>query len=450
MTGWDVGAAGIDLERVAELLVELHGSVPGRRGSGYRVSASAVLTAAHVVRGAVQVRVRFNADRPGEWLTEGTVKWSDPTVDAAVVTITPRPQDEGQIAPVGFGRVAERDAVLACSAMGFPRFKLRDDPTQALDDGSPSQYRDSVHAVGTVAVLSNRREGTLEVSLPPTRAAGRSWAATPAGRRSGHDRTGRPGRSPPATRPGPHATKNQLLGQVDRAFPGLAGCLSSLLDTKVGRLLVAEFGDPARLVGLGARRFQAFAAHRGVIVRAAVAERLVEAARIAISTDQATVARAVLADDLALLEHLEDQIAAIDQQLEGLLPATPFAMLTSVPGWGTVRAARYGAAVGDLARWPSARQVYRAAGLTPMVYASAGHRHDGGISREGSVVLRRALLDLGVDLWHADPAARAYPASLRARGKPGGVVATALAHRANRIAYALVRDQATYDPTRWK
>jgi transposase len=55
------------------------------------------------------------------------------------------------------------------------------------------------------------------------------------------------------------------------------------------------------------------------------------------------------------------------------------------------------------------------------------------------VVLRRALLDLGVGLWHADPAARAYAASLRARGKPGGVIAAALAHRANRIAYALDR-----------
>jgi hypothetical protein len=67
----------------------------------------------------------------------------------------------------GFGRVAERDAVLACSAMGFPWFKLRDDPAQPLDDGSPSQYRDSAHAVGTIAVLANRRQGTLEVSVPP-------------------------------------------------------------------------------------------------------------------------------------------------------------------------------------------------------------------------------------------------------------------------------------------
>jgi hypothetical protein len=38
------------------------------------------------------------------------------------------------------------------------------------------------------------------------------------------------------------ATKNQLLGQVDRAFPGADGCLSSsLLATKVGRLVIGEF-----------------------------------------------------------------------------------------------------------------------------------------------------------------------------------------------------------------
>jgi transposase len=121
-----------------------------------------------------------------------------------------------------------------------------------------------------------------------------------------------------------------------------------------------------------------------------------------------------------------------------------------VPGWGTVRVAAYAAAVGDPARWPSARQVYRAAGLTPTVYASAGRRRDGGISREGSVALRRALLGLGVGLWRGDGAARASAAVLRARGKHGGVIACALANRANRIAYAMVRDQAAYDPTRWR
>ena len=94
------------------------------------------------------------------------------------------------------------------------------------------------------------------------------------------------------------ALKNQLLGQVDRCFPGLGGCLADLLGTKVGRLLVAEFADPARLAHLGPARFRGFAARRGVIVQTKVAEQCVAAARVALPTDQAAVARQVLADDL--------------------------------------------------------------------------------------------------------------------------------------------------------
>ena len=48
-----------------------------------------------------------------------------------------------------------------------------------------------------------------------------------------------------------------------------------------------------------------------------------------------------------------------------------------------------------------------------------------------------------------DPAAKADAAGLKARGKHGGIIACALAHRATRIAYALVRDHATYDRSRW-
>lgn len=84
-----------------------------------------------------------------------------------------------------------------------------------------------------------------------------------------------------------------------------------------------------------------------------------------------------------------------------------------------------------------------------MQYESAGHRRDGGISREGSVTLRRSLIDLGLGLWLTEPAARAYAAGLKARGKHGGIIACALAHRANRIAYAMTRDHNDYDTTCW-
>ncbi len=63
--------------------------------------------------------------------------------------------------------------------------------------------------------------------------------------------------------------------------------------------------------------------------------------------------------------------------------------------------------------------------------------------------LRRALIELGIGLWQRDPASRAYAQGLRERGKPGGVIACALAHRANKIAFAMVGHQSPFDPTRW-
>ena len=132
------------------------------------------------------------------------------------------------------------------------------------------------------------------------------------------------------------ATKNQLLGQLDRCFPGLTMALPDVLDTKAGRLVAAEFADPHRLAALGASRFVSFAAHRGLRVRRSTADRLVAAARAALPCPESRVARQVLADDLVLLACLDVQIAGAEAKLAQLLPDTPFAPLTSVPGWGMV------------------------------------------------------------------------------------------------------------------
>jgi len=245
------------------------------------------------------------------------------------------------------------------------------------------------------------------------------------------------------------ATKNQLLGQLDRAFPGLTRALPDVLGTKIGRLVAVEFADPARLSALGVKRLIRFAAAREVALRRPVAERLLTAAADALPTRDAVVARRVLAADLELLADLDTQIVDAESELAALLPLTPYATLTSVPGWGVVRVANYAAALGDPGRWPGPRQIYRAAGLSPMQYESAGKRRDGAISREGSVALRRALIDLGIGLWLTEPAAKTYAAGLKARGKHGGIIACALAHRATRVAYALVRDRSRYESARW-
>ncbi|WP_460359538.1 IS110 family transposase [Mycobacterium sp. ZZG] len=244
-------------------------------------------------------------------------------------------------------------------------------------------------------------------------------------------------------------TKNQLLAQLDRAFPGLTLALPDVLGTKIGRLVAAEFTDPARLSGLGVNRLIRFAAARDVQLRRPVAERLVAAAKDALPTRDAVVARRVLAADVSLLTDLDTGIASAEAELARLLPSSPFRTLTSVPGWGVVRVSNYAAALGDPNRWPGSKQIYRASGLSPMQYESAHQRRDGSISREGSVALRRALIDLGIGLWLTEPTAKTYAHGLKDRGKRGGVIACALAHRANRIAHALVRDHAVYTPARW-
>ncbi len=218
------------------------------------------------------------------------------------------------------------------------------------------------------------------------------------------------------------ATKNQLLGQLDRTFPGLTLALPDVLGAKVGRLVATEFADPARLAALGTSRFIRFGATRSLLIRKPTADKLIQAAKDALPTRDAPVARAVLAADLTLLTDLDAQIEHATTQLARLVPASPFAPLLTVPGWAAVRVGNYGGALGDPSRFDNYRQIYRTAGLNPIQYESAGKRRDSVISREGSVELRRALIDLGLGLWLTDPAAKAHGQQLRARGKKGGVI----------------------------
>ncbi|MET9864959.1 trypsin-like peptidase domain-containing protein, partial [Streptomyces sp. NPDC006386] len=169
---------GLRPQRAAEIIVALPDGA--RRGSGYLLAPGRVLTAAHVVRDARDVRVRFEADRPGERVVGATVAWAHDGIDVAVLTLPenaasptlpenaavptrPRPDRlPDDVPPVRFGGVGEQDAVLGCSAMGFPRFKLR-------ADAAGGRFRDVEHMDARCAVLANRREGTLDlrVAAPP-------------------------------------------------------------------------------------------------------------------------------------------------------------------------------------------------------------------------------------------------------------------------------------------
>ena len=183
------------------------------------------------------------------------------------------------------------------------------------------------------------------------------------------------------------ATKNQLLGQLDRTFPGLTRALPDVLGTKVGRLVAAEFADPPGWPRWAAAGSSASARPAACRSAQRTADKLIAAAKDALPMPDAAVARAVLTADLALLADLDAQIDAAAAELAQLVPLSPFRTLLTVTGWGAVRAGNYGGALGDPDRFSTPRQIYRSAGLNPIQYESAGKRRDSVISREGSVEL---------------------------------------------------------------
>ncbi|MFE4795344.1 trypsin-like peptidase domain-containing protein [Streptomyces sp. NPDC056708] len=151
-------SGGLDPHRIAEVIVTTTAG-GGRRGSGYRVGDTAVLTALHVVSEAAGVRVRFDADRPGQWIAAAEVAWSDSDTDVAVLTFAP-PPGTAPVVPATFGRIGDdRHAVIDVHAAGFPLWKRR-----RSADGR--QFRELHQADGTVAALSNLRTGTLEITVP--------------------------------------------------------------------------------------------------------------------------------------------------------------------------------------------------------------------------------------------------------------------------------------------
>ncbi|GLW33784.1 tetratricopeptide repeat protein [Actinoplanes regularis] len=149
---------GFDPRRLAEIIVTER-SGPGRRGTGYRVTGTYILTAAHVVIGDGEIITRFDADRATEWTANAELTWYDTAADLAVLTIDAPASDP--LSPTRYGRLDDVGDFIDAHTPGFPRWKLR----PARYQGDVFNVRDLHHASARIAVASNRRTGRLEVKV---------------------------------------------------------------------------------------------------------------------------------------------------------------------------------------------------------------------------------------------------------------------------------------------
>ncbi|WP_411142169.1 NACHT domain-containing protein [Streptomyces sp. x-80] len=160
------GPDEFDVRRVVQVVITRRGSEEWR-GSGYRVSGDAVLTAAHVVRDAVSVTLRFLTEDGDvtELSGEPEPLWEDSDVDVAVLKISNDTDSHelyaAEVRPVRFGLITQP---VDCEALGFPKFKLRPDNASS-ELNRVVRYRDSHYAQGKTTPWADLRRGTLEISV---------------------------------------------------------------------------------------------------------------------------------------------------------------------------------------------------------------------------------------------------------------------------------------------
>ncbi len=160
----------------------------------------------------------------------------------------------------------------------------------------------------------------------------------------------------------------------------------------------------------------------------------------------AAVLAPALQDSFLQYLTLADHLKHLLEQAEELVPGSPAAVLTTVPGIGVYTAAQYVAFVGDVWRFQSADQIWSLAGYDLIQDDSGDRRRVGHITRRGDGAFRQLLYTIGVTMAKDCPpiAAARRHALQHGKGKVGASLHAA--HKANRLLFHLLRDQCPYDP----
>ena len=141
-------------------------------------------------------------------------------------------------------------------------------------------------------------------------------------------------------------------------------------------------------------------------------------------------ARWIIGDLLGDIAHLDKKVAGADGRVRAATRDDPQVKeLMNEPGVGEVTAWVLRAYVGRFDRFASGKQLSRYCGLSPCNASSGNRQADAGLVRGCNKLLRATLIQAAHRLKRTEPRWRGLAGSMRARGKPGGVVAAAVANR---------------------
>ncbi len=251
--------------------------------------------------------------------------------------------------------------------------------------------------------------------------------------------------------------KNQMIGHLDRIFPGLV-LIGDEAKQRYTPLFATDFWecqtlqhlirvcpDPHQLAAMSPHDLvAAFHQHQFALGPATAAKIIAYTQKVLLpDPDLVAIRCELLQHDLALLAEVESHLAALENRLRDLLAQTPYVVWTKLKGLSDIQVASLAAAMGDPAHYRQASQVFRRAGLVSGRNDSGTRQRKGKgkrILKTGDVYLRRALMNAVETLRLHQPVLQAYYQHLK-QNKPEGVARVATARRAIGILWATLRDQ---------
>jgi transposase len=254
------------------------------------------------------------------------------------------------------------------------------------------------------------------------------------------------------------ALKNQIIGHLDRIFPGLIITAQQAQERhrplfttpfwscKMAQHLVQVCPDPRRLAQMTTPELITAFHERGYRMGPHWAAKIIAFAQEVLHPEAQVIAvrRQLLQRDLTLLAQMEPHIADLEEELCTLLPHTPGHIWTQLKGVSPIQVASLGAAMGDPSHYDYAAQVFRRSGLVSGRNDSGTRQKKGKgkrVTKVGDVYLRRALIKLVETLSLHQPLLRDYRQRLKGTKPHPNVARVATVRKAVGILFAIQRDQ---------
>jgi len=140
--------------------------------------------------------------------------------------------------------------------------------------------------------------------------------------------------------------------------------------------------------------------------------------------------RWILDRTLEDLADVERRVAIAERRLADVTENDVFVrQMCQIPGIGVVTACVLRAEIGDIRRFRNGKQLGRFCGLSPCNASSGTRQADAGLISACNRQLRATLMEAAHRLKRFDPRWRTLADHMRSRGKPGSVIAAAVANR---------------------